>query len=58
MGALNESKYVAFVGIDWSDTKHDVCIQEANSERREFAVIPHQVERIVDCCETPVESGD
>ena len=46
MGALNESEYVAFVGIDWSDTKHDVCIQEANSERREFAVIPHQVERI------------
>lgn len=46
MGTLNESEYVAFVGIDWSDTKHDVCIQEANSERREFTVIPHQVERI------------
>ncbi len=46
MGTLNESEYVAFVGIDWSDTKHDVCIQEANSTRREFAVIPHQVERI------------
>jgi transposase len=46
MGTLNESEYVAFVGIDWSDTKHDVCIQEANSKRREFAVIPHQVERI------------
>ena len=46
MRTLNESEYVAFVGIDWSDTKHDVCIQEANSECREFTVIPHQVELI------------
>ena len=46
MGTLNKSDYVAFVGIDWADTKHDVCIQAANSEHREFAVIPHQVEMI------------
>ncbi len=46
MGTLNETDYVAFVGIDWADRKHDVCIQGANSEQREFAVIPHQVERI------------
>jgi transposase len=38
--------YVAFVGIDWADTKHDVCIQAAGSLQREFAVVPHKVEEI------------
>ncbi len=46
MGILNDTDYVAFIGIDWANAKHDVCIQGADSEQREFAVIPHQVERI------------
>ncbi len=46
MGVLNNTSYVAFVGIDWASAKHDVCIQGANSEQREFAIIPHQVELI------------
>ena len=46
MGALNKIDYVAYVGVDWSDKKHDACIQEANSEQREFVVIPHKVDRI------------
>ena len=46
MGTLNETDYVAFIGIDWANAKHDVCIQGAGSEQREFAVIAHQVERI------------
>jgi transposase len=46
MGTLNKTDYVAFIGIDWANAKHDVCIQGAHSEQREFAVIPHQVERI------------
>jgi len=44
MNTLNNQSFTAFVGIDWADRKHDVCIQAANSERREFAVIPHKVE--------------
>ncbi len=48
MGTLNEEDFVAFVGIDWADTKHDVCIQGADSEQREFAIIPHKVELIDD----------
>src|SRR6266851_88364 len=32
----------AFVGIDWSDTKHDICLQAGHSEEREFAVVPHR----------------
>ena len=46
MDRVTDKKYVAYVGIDWADKKHDVCIQEAGSTRREFAVIPHRVEQI------------
>ena len=46
MNTMTMQPFAAFVGIDWADTKHDVCIQSANSLRREFAVIPHQVEEI------------
>ena len=35
-------EFAAFAGIDWSDTKHDLCLQAANSEEREFAVVPHR----------------
>jgi len=38
--------FTAFIGIDWADTKHDVCLQASNNDKREFAVIPHQVDRI------------
>jgi transposase len=46
MNTLSNQSFTAFVGIDWADRKHDVCIQEANCDRREFAVIPHKVELI------------
>ena len=46
MGTLNETDFVAYVGIDWADKKHDACIQAVDSEQREFAVIAHQVELI------------
>ena len=35
-------EFAAFVGIDWSDTKHDICLQAGNSEEREIAVLPHR----------------
>jgi len=35
-------EFAAFAGIDWSDTKHDICLQAANSEERELAVVPHR----------------
>lgn len=46
MNTMNINPYVAFVGIDWADTKHDVCIQAAGSMKREFAVVPHKIEEI------------
>ena len=50
----NES-FTAFVGIDWADKKHDVCVQPAGSEMREFSVIPHKVEMINDWAQSLIQ---
>jgi len=46
MNHFCDHQYTAFIGIDWADTKHDICLQAADSDQREFACIPHQVDRI------------
>ena len=46
MDTLNTTAFKAFIGIDWADTKHDICIQSTDGDLREFDIIPHQVERI------------
>ena len=46
MNYLTDGQYSAVIGIDWADTKHDICLQAANNDQREFDCIPHQVERI------------
>ncbi len=43
MSPLSNQQFTAYVGIDWADTKHDVCVQAANSDERLFECIPHQV---------------
>ena len=40
--------FTAFIGIDWADAKHDICMQAAGDERREFCCIPHKVDAIDD----------
>jgi transposase len=46
MAPLSNQQFTAYVGIDWADTKHDICLQAAGDIRREFDCIPHQVARI------------
>ena len=46
MNPLSTQPFAAYVGIDWADTKHDICLQAADSKQREFDCIPHQVPRI------------
>jgi transposase len=46
MASLSNQQFKAFVGLDWADTKHDICLQQAGDDRREFDCIPHQVTRI------------
>ena len=43
MKPLASYRFSAYVGIDWADTKHDVCLQATGKESREFDCIPHQV---------------
>ena len=40
------SEFTAFIGIDSPDTRHDICIQPADSTEREFDRIAHRPEQI------------
>jgi len=46
MGCGSDQAFTAFVGIDWADTKHDICVQAARSERRELTCIAHEAGQI------------
>ena len=32
MNHLTGGQYTAYIGIDWADTKHDICLQAAISK--------------------------
>ena len=38
--------FAAFVGIDWADATHDVCLQAAGSAKREGRILEHTPEAI------------
>jgi hypothetical protein len=46
MNAPSTSEFAAFIGIDWADRKHDVCLLAAGSSKREFSVLAHRPEAI------------
>ncbi len=46
MDYLDGNSFTAYVGIDWGNSKHDICVQAAGSMSREFDCIPHQVDKI------------
>ena len=41
-----DTDFAAFIGIDWADAKHDLCMQIAQGEAREFSVLPHRADAI------------
>jgi len=43
---LIEESFVAFIGIDWADAKHDLCLQTADCENRESSILEHTPEAI------------
>jgi transposase len=51
MKTSTDTEFAAFVGIDWADRKHDVCVQAAGSSKRESSVLPHRPERIAQWAE-------
>jgi transposase len=46
MGMPSDAGFTAFIGLDWADAKHDVCLQPAGSAVREFGTVAHQPEAI------------
>src|SRR5713226_4947142 len=46
MKDVPEPEFVASIGIDWADAKHDVCLQPTHASEREFSVIVHRPEAI------------
>jgi hypothetical protein len=37
---------VAYIGIDWADQKHDICLHDPTSKQFEFSVIGAQPEAV------------
>ena len=46
MNTVSNKSFAAFIGIDWADTKHDICLQAPGDKHREFSRLPHKVEAI------------
>jgi transposase len=51
MNAPSTTEFAAFIGIDWADRKHDVCLQAAGSSKKELSVLPHRPEAIAEWAE-------
>ena len=46
MQRLPQEEFAAFVGIDWADAKHDVCLQAVGSAPCECGQLDHKPEAI------------
>jgi transposase len=46
MTQTSPDTFAACVGIDWADAKHDICLQAANSAKRECCQLAHPPEAI------------
>jgi transposase len=46
MPRLPPEAFASFVGIDWADAKHDVCLQAVGDHKREFMILEHTPEAI------------
>ena len=43
---LIDEQFVAFIGIDWADAKHDLCLQARGRGKRESSTLEHTPEAI------------
>src|SRR5215471_15182392 len=46
MTQTSHDTFAAFVGIDWADAKHDICLQAAGTAKRECFQLEHTPEAI------------
>jgi Transposase len=45
------SSYAAYIGIDWADRKHDICLYDPMTQQFEYSVIGSQPEAIAEWAE-------
>ena len=45
---LNLDHFVALIGIDWADKKHDICLLDQTTQKIEYSVIQHSPKCIDD----------
>ena len=43
---LTEEQFAAFIGIDWADAKHDLCLQAGGCDKHESSTLEHTPEAI------------
>jgi hypothetical protein len=55
---LSDPRFAAYVGVDWADTKHDICLQAAGDPRCEFSCVSYQVARSDEWAKTLHERFD
>ena len=46
MSKTETLEFAAYVGIDWADRKHDICLRAADRTEREYLVLEHRPEAI------------
>ena len=46
MSHFSHTEFTTIIGLDWADKKHDICIQPAGNEEREFQRIAHDPKHI------------
>jgi hypothetical protein len=46
MMQVSHEAFAAFIGIDWADAKHDICLQAAGTAKRECFQLEHTPEAI------------
>ncbi len=46
MNPLSDNEFAAYVGIDWADAKHDICLLAADGNTPEYTVLKHTPEAI------------
>src|SRR5205085_974288 len=45
-GGVAMSEYAALIGIDWADQKHDICLIDPATGRREASVLLHSAKSL------------
>ena len=46
MPRVSTEEFAAFIGLDWADAKHDICLQATGSAHREFLCLDHRPDAI------------